>query len=334
MDASINSTIYKKHSSSYWSAAADFLFHCFCFGSSMYGVYCFRESILSIITVPLLTLMLLRTFLIFHDCGHNSYTPNRNLNFIIGSACGSFLMTPFSWNSKHFMHHLSNGNIENPFKYQWSETIDYTVDQYNKLHPGYKMLYRIYRGPLIFFTVVPFFNFFILNRLTILLSNGYNYASRETCIDWVINNTCLAIQQYIYYKYSIFIHYNIAFYFTCVIGFILFHNQHTFNPAYIKNNSEWTLRESGLEGSSFIMIPRWLKYFTMGIEYHHIHHCMTRIPGYNLQECNDYIAKNTRMLENVVVLSMKDVFNNLFLTLYDESSGKFVSFSYSEKKNL
>jgi len=334
MDASINSTIYKKHSSSYWSAAADFLFHCFCFGSSMYGVYCFRESILSIITVPLLTLMLLRTFLIFHDCGHNSYTPNRNLNFIIGSACGSFLMTPFSWNSKHFMHHLSNGNIENPFKYQWSETIDYTVDQYNKLHPGYKMLYRIYRGPLIFFTVVPFFNFFILNRLTILLSNGYNYASRETCVDWVINNTCLAIQQYIYYKYSIFIHYNIAFYFTCVIGFILFHNQHTFNPAYIKNNSEWTLRESGLEGSSFIMIPRLLKYFTMGIEYHHIHHCMTRIPGYNLQECNDYIAKNTRMLENVVVLSMKDVFNNLFLTLYDEASEKFVSFSYSEKKNL
>jgi hypothetical protein len=61
---------------------------------------------------------------------------------------------------------------------------------------------------------------------------------------------------------------------------------------------------------------------------------MTRIPGYNLQECNDYIAKNTRMLENVVVLSMKDVFNNLFLTLYDEASEKFVSFSYSEKKNL
>lgn len=334
MDASINSTIYKNYSASYWSAATDFLFHCFCFGFSMYGVYCFRESILSVITIPLLTLMLLRTFLIFHDCGHNSYTPNRNLNYAIGSACGSFVMTPFSWNSKHFMHHLANGNIENSFKYQWSETIDYTVSQYNKLHPGYKMLYRIYRDPLIFFTIFPFFNFFILNRLTILLSNGYNYANRETRIDWYINNVCLIIQQYIYYKYSIFIHYNIAFYFTTVIGFILFHNQHTFNPAYIKNNSEWSLRESGLEGSSFIMIPRWIKYFTMGIEYHHIHHCMTRIPGYYLQCCNDYIAKNTRMLENVVVLSMKDVFNNLFLTLYDESSGRYVGFADSEKKNL
>jgi omega-6 fatty acid desaturase (delta-12 desaturase) len=298
----------------------------------MYGVYCFRESILSIITVPLLTLMLLRTFLIFHDCGHNSYTPNRNLNFIIGSACGSFVMTPFSWNSKHFMHHLSNGNIEKPFKYQWSETIDYTVAQYNKLHSGYKLLYRIYRDPLIFFTCVPFFNFFILNRLTILLSNGYNYATRETCIDWAINNICLAVQQCIYYKYAIFIHYNIAFYFTCVIGFILFHNQHTFNPAYIKNNSEWTLRESGLEGSSYITVPRWLKYFTMGIEHHHIHHCMTRIPGYNLQGCNNYIAKNTRMLENVVVLSMKNVFKNLFLTLYDESSRRYVSFDEVECK--
>ena len=72
----------------------------------------------------------------------------------------------------------------------------------------------------------------------------------------------------------------------------------------------------------------------MGIEYHHIHHCMTRIPGYNLQECNDYIKKNTKMLENVAVLSMKDVFNNLFLTLYDESSGRYVGFADSEKKNL
>jgi omega-6 fatty acid desaturase (delta-12 desaturase) len=300
----------------------------------MYGVYYFRESIFSFLTVPILTLMLLRTFLIFHDCGHNSYTPNRNLNYAIGSAIGSFVMTPFSWNSKHFMHHLSNGNIENPYKYQWSETIDYTVLQYKNLHPGYKILYRIFKDPFIFFTMIPFFNFFILNRITILLSNGYNYASRETCIDWAINNILLTIQQYIYYKYSIFVHYNIAFYFTTVIGFILFHNQHTFNPAYIKNNKEWTLRESGLEGSSFIIIPPWLKYFTMGIEYHHIHHCMTRIPGYHLQVCNDYIKENSRMIENVVILSMKDVFNNLFLTLYDESTGRYVSFNEIKKKKL
>jgi len=331
---SYNLNIYKNYSSSYWSASTDLLFHCLLFGTSMHGVYYFRESILSILTVPLLSLMLLRTFLILHDCGHNSYTPNRKLNYAIGSICGSFVMTPFSWNSKHFMHHLSNGNIENPFKYQWSETVHYTVAQYNKLNPGYQLLYRVFRDPFIFFTVVPFFNFFILNRLTILLSNGYNYASRETCIDWLINNVCLAIQQYIYYKYSIFIHYNIAFYFTTIIGFILFHNQHTFNPAYIKNNSEWSVRESGLEGSSFIIVPRYLKYFTMGIEYHHIHHCMTRIPGYYLQRCNDYIEKNTKMLETVVVLSMKDVFNNLFLTLYDESSGRYVSFNDIEKKNL
>jgi omega-6 fatty acid desaturase (delta-12 desaturase) len=94
------------------------------------------------------------------------------------------------------------------------------------------------------------------------------------------------------------------------------------------------MKESGLEGSSFIMIPLWLKYFTMGIEYHHIHHCMTRIPGYNLQRTHKYMLQNTKMIDNIVILSMKDVFNNLFLTLYDESSGRFVGFSNSDKKKL
>jgi omega-6 fatty acid desaturase (delta-12 desaturase) len=328
----VNLTIYNKYSATYSSSALDLFKNCFFLGLSIFGVNYFKNSIFSLLTVPFLSLMLLRSFMIFHDCGHNSYTPNSKLNYAIGTVLGTFLLSPYSWNSKHYMHHLANGNIENKYSYRWSETVQYTVKQYTELDSGYQLLYRFFRDPVMFFTVVPFFQFFIMSRLYIFYSNGYNYTTKQTYIDCIINTFGIIVQQYIYYKYSIIIHYNIALYFTAIIGFILFHNQHTFNPAYIKKNSEWSMKESGLEGSSFITVPSWLKYFTMGIEYHHIHHCMTRIPGYNLQICHKYISQNTKMFDNIVVLSMKDVWDNIFLTLYDESSGKYISFTELENK--
>ena len=328
----INLTIYNNYSATYSSSALDLFKNCFFLGLSIFGVNYFKNSIVSLLTIPALSLMLLRSFMIFHDCGHNSYTPNSKLNYLIGTLLGTFLLSPYSWNSKHYLHHLANGNIENKYSYRWSETVQYTVKQYTELNPRYQLLYRFFRDPLLFFTLVPFFQFFIMARLYIFYPNGYNYTTQKTYIDCIINTVGIIVQQYIYYKYSIIVHYNIALYLTAIIGFILFHNQHTFNPAYIKKNSEWSIKESGLEGSSFITVPRCLKYFTMGIEYHHIHHCMTRIPGYNLQECHEYMSKNTKMFDNIVVLSMKDVWHNIFLTLYDESSGKYIGFTELENK--
>ena len=328
----VNLTIYNKYSATYSSSVLDLLKSCFFLGLSIFGVNYFKNSIVSLLTVPFLSLMLLRSFMIFHDCGHNSYTPNSELNYVIGTVLGTFLLSPYSWSSKHYLHHLANGNIENKYSYRWSETVQYTVKQYTELYSGYQLLYRFFRDPVMFFTVVPFFQFFIMARLYIFYPNGYNYTTQQTYIDCFINTIGIIVQQYIYYKYSIIIHYNIALYLTAIIGFILFHNQHTFNPAYIKKNSEWSIKESGLEGSSFITVPGCLKYFTMGIEYHHIHHCMTRIPGYNLQECHEYMSKNTKMFDNIVVLSMKDVWCNIFLTLYDESSGRYIGFTELENK--
>ena len=38
---------------------------------------------------------------------------------------------------------------------------------------------------------------------------------------------------------------------------------------------------------TFIQIPKYLQYFTAGIEYHHIHHMTTSIPGYKLKEYHE-----------------------------------------------
>jgi omega-6 fatty acid desaturase (delta-12 desaturase) len=91
-------------------------------------------------------------------------------------------------------------------------------------------------------------------------------------------------------------------------------------------------RDSGLLGSSFLLYPNWFKYFTMGIEYHHIHHMNAKIPGYNLQRYHEEVVSKSDMFANVVQLSMTDCYNNLWLVLYDEDVKRYITFAEADEK--
>jgi omega-6 fatty acid desaturase (delta-12 desaturase) len=98
------------------------------------------------------------------------------------------------------------------------------------------------------------------------------------------------------------------------------------------SNEEWTQRNSGLHGSSLIMIPDCLKYFFFGIEYHHIHHINAKIPGYNLQKYHDEVVQNSDMFDGIVKLSIGDCYNNLWLAMYDEDDKRFLTIEEADKK--
>ena len=70
-----------------------------------------------------------------------------------------------------------------------------------------------------------------------------------------------------------------------LIGLFFFHIQHTFED--VKRRENITHLEQGLLGASFLQVPNFLKYFTFGIEYHHIHHLNAKVPGYLLRQCHD-----------------------------------------------
>ena len=119
---------------------------------------------------------------------------------------------------------------------------------------------------------------------------------------------------------------------THTIGFMIFHNQHTFNPAYVVNDKEWNKKDSGLLGSSFIQIPPYFNYFTSGIEYHHIHHMNATVPGYNMHKLHEEITIKTDELDNITHLSMRECYHNLRYSLYDEDNNKYISFAEAELK--
>lgn len=50
-----------------------------------------------------------------------------------------------------------------------------------------------------------------------------------------------------------------------------------------RRKDEWDYYANGLLGSSYMLIPKALKWFTCGIEYHHIHHLNVAVPSYKIQ---------------------------------------------------
>lgn len=52
-------------------------------------------------------------FVIGHDCGHGSFSANKNLNDLIGHLTHSFILVPYhGWRISHRTHHQNHGHVE------------------------------------------------------------------------------------------------------------------------------------------------------------------------------------------------------------------------------
>jgi omega-6 fatty acid desaturase (delta-12 desaturase) len=324
------SELFIKHKSSYKSAFLDLSVHTFLFSSSFYLLWFLRNSLLSFLIVPFMALMLDRTFMIFHDCCHQSYTQNKTVNYILSHITGAFVLTSPNWILDHHTHHLTNGNTENKYKFKFNELINITKEQYNNFSVINKHIYSFIHHPIIFFNFIPFLYFVVLQRFMYIIKKiKYNkkIGSSLSAIffNHLLNNLLICALCKTLLQYNIFALFFASYHVSSVIGFLLFFNQHTFNPSYVVGDKEWTQRNSGLLGSSLINIPKYLKYFTMGIEYHHIHHTNSKIPGYNLELYHEEVISKSNVFDNIVKLSIIDCYNNLWLVLYDEDKRKYIT---------
>ena len=107
-----------------------------------------------------------------------------------------------------------------------------------------------------------------------------------------------------------------------IIGVWLFYVQHQFRHVYWSHNGEWDRYKAAMEGSSFYVMPSFLRWLSGNIGYHHIHHLAPRIPNYRLKECFDEVPA-VREIDPVPYLSG---LRNICLGLWDEQSALLVSF--------
>src|SRR5258708_8644535 len=116
--------------------------------------------------------LLLRLFMIQHDCGHGAFFRNRLANDWVGRVIGVLTLTPYDfWRSTHAVHHSTSGNLD---RRGIGDIDTLTVREYLARSGWGRLRYRAYRHPLIMFGFGPAYLFLIQHRLPVgLMRQGW-----------------------------------------------------------------------------------------------------------------------------------------------------------------
>ena len=261
---------------------------------------------------------MVRVFIIFHDCGHGSFFKSQRANDLVGTLTGILTLTPYyHWRHDHAIHHASAGNLD---RRGVGDVKTLTVEEYRALPPLKRLGYRIFRNPLLMFTVGAWLVFAFVHRF-------YNRKAgkRERFSVHLTNLALLDIigllSWLIGLKAFILVEFPILA-ITTTVGVWLFYVQHNFETTYWERHGNWDFASAGLKGSSFYKLPGVLQWFTGNIGFHHIHHLGPRIPNYLLAKCHQENAIFQQVRPLTILTSLK----SLGCRLWDEKSRRLVGF--------
>jgi len=262
---------------------------------------------------------LVRLFIIQHDCGHGSLFRSRLANDLTGRILGVFTLTPYDyWRRTHAAHHATSGNLD---RRGVGDISTLTVREYLALSPWRRLVYRLYRHPLVLFGIGPIYLFILKHRLPLdmPLRSGVwrNLFATNAGIAALIAVLAILVGPLALLKLQLPIVLLAA-----SAGIWLFHVQHQFEDSYWQRDPAWSFHQAALRGSSYYRLPRLLQWFTASIGLHHIHHLCSRIPNYRLQECLDENPE----LHEVRRLTLLQSLRCARLSLWSEESGRMIRF--------
>lgn len=267
---------------------------------------CFQ--FVSIFIIPLLSLLLVRTFIIYHDLSHGIFFPNKFLNKFFAIFLGMLVFTPYSyWNEEHTKHHKTSNNLD--IEEQYTKTAPWERKMYESKNFTERILYKIKFGWYTLYSIMPYALFIFIHHIK---SNIYEN----------ILHLLYLIFLYYYLTPLQYIYIYISYWLGAIIGFLIFHSQHTYDGVYKEHTQKWDRFKSGLYGASFLQVPYLLKFFTCNVQYHHIHHLNSKIPCYNLQKCHD---DKIELFNDVSRVTLNDVFRTIHYSLYDYNSKTYLN---------
>ncbi len=257
-----------------------------------------------------------RIFILFHDCVHGSFFPSRRANRFFGYVLGVLVFTPFDdWRFTHLRHHGTYANLDTRGT---GDIWTLTVEEYRQASLGKRMLYRLYRHPLVLVGLGGAFTFLIWNRKT---TPGGTYKERRSV--WLTNFfiAVITILAAWLIGWQTFLLIQLPVMWLAGMGGVwLFFVQHQFEGGYWARTARWDTLRAAMEGSSFYKLPAVLNWFSASIGYHHIHHLNPRIPNYGLQA--SYNAVPEVQLEKP--LTLKQSLCCFRFKLWDEAQQKMV----------
>jgi omega-6 fatty acid desaturase (delta-12 desaturase) len=274
---------------------------------------------LALLPAPITAGLLVRTFIIMHDCAHGSFLASRRLNDAVGFVTGVLTLTPFvQWRRDHALHHASSGDLD---RRGHGDIPTLTVKEYLARSPGKRLQYRLVRHPALLLLGGP---------VHLALNQRFRGKSKATgslqvaSVWWTnLGIAALLVAATITVGWrSALITYGLPYYLAAMAGVWLFYVQHQFEDAYWVDHGEWDYLTSALRGSSHLQLHPVLQWFTGSIGLHHVHHTAPRIPNYRLQRCHEENA----LFQHSPVITVRSGIAAMRLTLWDEETGRMVRF--------
>jgi len=102
--------------------------------------------------------------------------------------------------------------------------------------------------------------------------------------------------------------------------------EHTYEGVYRVPKAEFNRTAAGLLGSSYLSVPWWWRWATIGVEYHHFHHLNPRLPCYRMKECEMSAPPGLWEAVGVRKLTARDGWRALVLSLWDPEKRRYVPF--------
>lgn len=262
--------------------------------------------------------LLVRLFIIFHDCGHGSFFGKPWANRLVGFITGILTFTPYHhWHRAHAIHHGTSGHLD---RRGIGDIWTLTVQEYHGASRWTRFRYRLARHPLVLFLVAPLIMFVLVQRLP---SPG---ATRRARLSVLWTNVALLVGMVLmcvlFGTARYLLIQGIVLAVAGTAGVWLFYVQHQFDGAYWVRGEEWNATAAALEGSSYYKLPGVLQWLTGNIGFHHIHHLGPGVPNYRLQACHE----SEPAFQNIRPITLASSLRCLGLRLWDESGNRLVGF--------
>jgi omega-6 fatty acid desaturase (delta-12 desaturase) len=282
----------------------------------------------ALLLLPVGALLLVRLFIIQHDCGHGSFFASPWANGLLGRALSLLTLTPYTfWRRDHAVHHATTGNLD---RRGGGDVTLLTVAEYRALPLGRRLAYRLYRHPLVMFGVGPAWLILWVMRVP----RGSPWRRWRDWVSIVGTDAALVglvtVLVLILGPLPVLLGWLPVMLLAASIGVWLFYVQHQFEEAYWEPRPQWDFHAAALRGSSFYDLPLVLHWMTGNIGFHHIHHLASRIPNYRLRECHE--ANPT--LQAAPRLTLLASLRCARLGLWDPEHRKLVSFRFARVRPI
>lgn len=272
--------------------------------------------------------LVVRVFALQHDCGHGSLFRSRAANTAIGRLCSMFTFTPYGhWRRQHAQHHAVWNDLDRRDRGADIYSTCTTVAEYLGMSPGRRLLHRAVRHPVVTQFVLPPLVFLALYRFPFDTPKNWRRERRGVYLTnlWLL--LVYGALAALLGPVPVALVLGAVMLPASIAGVWLFSVQHRFEGVAWVDHAAWNHVDASLKGSSYLRLPRVLRWCTGNLGFHHIHHLVPRLPNYRLEECHNAHPAFTAAR----VLTLRDAFLAPRYVLWHEAAGRMLTFAEAHR---